>query len=198
MTDEFFDIPEDEIPVIEPVTCIALVKDNVVTNVILATLSWARNFALGDNDLAMEAGDARKGWVLIDGELHENIVDDFKEKSVDELKTELKQQISALKWEHEIGGITIGGIPISTGIDDQNRINTVLTAGQIAGLQSVDFKSAAGWVTLTIDQIRGIAVAIAFHVQACFSAERAHHEAIEALETVEELTEYDVNSGWPP
>ena len=42
----------------------------------------------------------------------------------------------------------------------------------------------------------GIAAAIALHVQACFSAERAHHEAIAAASDAD-LYGYDINTGWP-
>ena len=45
-----------------------------------------------------------------------------------------------------------------------------------------------------VEQIAGIAAAIAHHVQACFTAERVHHEAIDALD---DLTDYDVTAGWP-
>ena len=45
-------------------------------------------------------------------------------------------------------------------------------------------------------QMQGIAAAIALHVQACFSSERAHHEAIAAASETE-LYGYDINTGWP-
>lgn len=34
-------------------------------------------------------------------------------------------------------------------------------------------------------------------LQACFSAERAHHEAIGAIASIEALQAYDVTAGWP-
>ena len=47
-----------------------------------------------------------------------------------------------------------------------------------------------------LERMRGIAAAIALHVQACFSAERAHHNAIAAASETE-LMAYDINTGWP-
>lgn len=35
------------------------------------------------------------------------------------------------------------------------------------------------------------------HVQACFTAERLHHEAINALTDIADAQGYDVTSGWP-
>ena len=113
-------------------------------------------------------------------------------------KASLKQQATAIRWERETGGITLpGGVRVGTSIEDQNRITSVIANAQLAGVSTVDFKAATGWVTLTLAEVQGIAAAIAVHVQACFSAERAHHEAIEALMSIEALQAYDVTAGWP-
>lgn len=85
---------------------------------------------------------------------------------------------------------------MGTTIDDQNRITSVISNAQLAGVASVDFKAQSGWVTLSLTQMQGIAAAIALHVQACFSDERTHHEAIAAASDAE-LMAYDINTGWP-
>lgn len=89
-----------------------------------------------------------------------------------------------------------GGVTVGTTIDDQNRITSVIANAQLAGVDSVDFKAQSGWTTLSLEHMRGIAAAIALHVQACFSAERAHHEAINAASGAE-LYGYDINARWP-
>lgn len=105
--------------------------------------------------------------------------------------------VSQKRWAVETGGLTLpGGATVGTGIDDQNRITSVIANAQLAGVASVDFKARDSWVTLTLDQVRGIATSIALHVQACFSAERAHHEALAAAAD-EDLWPYDINVGWP-
>ncbi len=111
-------------------------------------------------------------------------------------KESLKALATSLRWQHETGGVEVGGVRVATALDDQNRISTVLMAGQLGDLEEVDFKASSGWVRLTLAQIQGIAAAISTHVQACFTAERAHHEAIDALEDGE-IAAYDVTTGWP-
>lgn len=113
-----------------------------------------------------------------------------------EQRANLTAAVTNLRWQHETGGITVGGIVVGTTIDDQNRITSVVANAQAAGVASVDFKAASGWVTLTVAQVQAIAAAIALHVQACFSAERAHHEAL-ASTPDDELLAYDVEAGWP-
>lgn len=113
------------------------------------------------------------------------------------IKLNLMQAVTEKRWQVETAGLTLpNGARVATGTADQNRISNVITNATAAGLTSVDFKAENGWVTLTIEEIRGIATAIAVHVQACFSAERTHHVAIQAL-SVEELQGYDLTAHWP-
>lgn len=115
----------------------------------------------------------------------------------DQVRASLLQAVSAKRWAVETGGLTLpGGATVGTTIDDQNRITSVIANAQMAGVVSVDFKAQSGWVTLSLEHMRGIAAAIALHVQACFSAERAHHEAIAAASETE-LMAYDINTEWP-
>lgn len=115
----------------------------------------------------------------------------------EQVRGNLLRAVSARRWAGETGGLTLpGGATVGTTIDDQNRITSVIANAQLAGVASVDFKAQSGWVTLSLDHMRGIAAAIALHVQACFSAERMHHEAISAASDAE-LYGYDIAAGWP-
>lgn len=112
-------------------------------------------------------------------------------------RAELTNTVTALRWAKETGGLTLtNGITVGTSTEDQNRITTVIANAQLAGVTSVDFKAQSGWVTLQISEVQALAAAIALHVQACFSAERAHHEAITALNDAS-LDSYDITTGWP-
>lgn len=109
----------------------------------------------------------------------------------------LKAAATAKRWGVETGAITLpNGVRVGTGKADQDRITSVIANAALAGVTSVDFKAQSGWVTLTIAEVQAVAAAVALHVQACFSAERAHHEAIDALPEAA-LADYDVNTGWP-
>jgi hypothetical protein len=118
-------------------------------------------------------------------------------KSAEDARAELVAAATEQRWLHETGGILINGVRVGTNLDDQNRLSGVLSAIQLGGLESVDFKAQSGWVQLTAAELQGIALAISAHVQACFTAERAHHEAIEQLQTQAEVDAYDVMAGWP-
>lgn len=119
----------------------------------------------------------------------------------------VKDAITAKRWQIETGGLTLpNGVHVATGIDDQNRITSVIANAELAGVSSVDFKAASGWVSVTVAELKAVAAAIALHVQRCFTAERAHHEAIDALAAQYEadpeglqsaLQAYDTEQGWP-
>lgn len=119
----------------------------------------------------------------------------------------LKKTATQKRWQVETGGITLpNGVHVATGIDDQNRITSVIANAELAGVSSVDFKAASGWVSVTVAELKAVAAAIALHVQQCFTAERMHHEAIDAIAAQHEadpeglqaaLAAYDTTRGWP-
>lgn len=122
---------------------------------------------------------------------------ELQEKDLAQIKVELAARATEHRWLIETGGLTLpNGVQIKTGADDQARITSVIANANLAGVTSVDFKAASGWITLTISEIEEIAWAIARHVQSCFAAERSHHEAIASLTTLEAAEAYDVSKGW--
>ncbi len=153
-------------------------------------------------------GQAPDGYVAMDGERPTATAIATAQGVWEEPKvtaTQLKGIVTAFRWEVETGGITLPtGARVATGIDDQNRITSVVANAERAGLEQVDFKAEQGWVSVTLVELQAIATAVALHVQACFSAERAHHEAIDALALIEDPQErqaaldgYDKAQGWP-
>ena len=116
---------------------------------------------------------------------------------IEQVRADLMDAATSKRWDVMTGGVTLpGGISVGTTIDDQNRVTSVIANAQLAGVESMDFKAQSGWVTLSLDQVRGIAAAVALHVHACYAAERAHHVAIAAASDAE-LYGYDINAGWP-
>lgn len=114
-------------------------------------------------------------------------------------KARLMAAATAKRWEVETGGVTFpGGLRVNTTRDDQDSITRVLVNAQAAGISQVRFKASSGWINgLPMDELRQIANAIALHVQGCYDAEYAHHEAIEALTTLAQARAYDPIAYYP-
>ncbi len=118
--------------------------------------------------------------------------------SIDSIRAQLLTEVSDMRRRVEGGGIVLpSGAVILTGLDDQNRVSAALTSMERFNISAIDFKAASGWVKLTVAELSGIGAAIAAHVQNCFSAERAHHEAIAAQTDLDALAGYDTSHGWP-
>lgn len=173
----------------------ALINNYQVMEVITDTEEFAVSLAY-ESTIPHET--AQPGWTYTDGVLSPPVVPGEPQPplvvwTLDMFRDALKGAATEQRWMVETSGITLGGILVGTTIADQNRIASVL----LSPVTQVDFKATSGWVTLDIETIRAIAAAIAAHVQACFSAERAHHAAIDALSTIAAAQAYDVTTGWP-
>lgn len=175
-----------------------IIENNVVVNTIVATVAEAQVAYPDAICLDADQYPGGIGWTW-DGE--QLVPPPAPEPSIEDLRAQVQQAATDKRWEVMTGGLTLpGGIEVGTTIDDQNRITSVVANAALAGLtdaDEVDFKATSGWVRITIAQIKAIAGAIGQFVQACYTAERAHHDAIALLETAQELREYDVNAGWP-
>lgn len=106
--------------------------------------------------------------------------------------------VTSYRWEVETGGITLpNGAKIFTAIEDQNRINSLMSNIGLSGLEEIDFKAANGWYKMTITELEDMVKAIALHLQQCFTAEKLNHEAIDSLNSIEELKAYDWKQHFP-
>jgi hypothetical protein len=114
-----------------------------------------------------------------------------------EVKATRMAALAAYRYERETGGITLGGASIRTDRESQALVSGAFQLVQIAPETVIDWKGSAGWVQLDAATMAAIAVAVATHVQACFSAEKTHAEAIDACATAEEAGTYDFTAGWP-
>ena len=114
-----------------------------------------------------------------------------------DIKAQRLNELAAYRFTKETAGITLNGMTIETNRESQALITGAWSFSQLNPAVLIDWKAESGWIQIDAATIAGIAGAVAAHVQACFSAERIHAEAILALETSEEVAAYDVTMGWP-
>ena len=102
-------------------------------------------------------------------------------------------RLAAYRWHRETGGVDLpDGGAIDTTREAQAQVSSVFNALSSGMIESVEWKSRLGWVTVTLAEFGLIAGMVAKHVQACFSAERAVTLDIEAAETVDDLAALDI------
>lgn len=114
-----------------------------------------------------------------------------------DVKAERLAALAAHRYAIETGGIDIGGASIRTDLESQSKIAGAHALVTAEPSTVIDWKGAAGWVQLDAATMTAIALAVGTHIQACYSAERTHAEAIEACETAAAAGTYDFTDGWP-
>ena len=129
-------------------------------------------------------------------------VQDMAQEEVDALlvtkKAALKTAATAKRKSVEAGGKTLpGGIILATSKDDQDRIASAILYLRDNPAATIDWKADSGWVQIGLLEIEQFKNLIGAFVQDCFSAEKAHHTAIDAITTLEAAGAYDIAAGWP-
>ena len=110
-------------------------------------------------------------------------------------KADLYAAVANKRWEVETGGIAVGGLPINTERESIAKLHQAFTSLELGFFTDTPWKGGDDlWVTVTLEQITPVAKVVAAFGRACFAAEKAHQEAIEACE---DLDKYDINTGWP-
>ncbi len=127
-----------------------------------------------------DAGRLVQAW-----EVEPRTVDDVRQAQIDALADH--------RWQRETGGVALpDGGAIDTTREAQAQVSSAFNALSSGMIESVEWKSRLGWVTVTLAEFGLIAGMVAKHVQACFSAERAVTLDIEAAETVDYLAALDI------
>ena len=102
-------------------------------------------------------------------------------------------RIAARRWLAETSGTTVEGMPIDTGRDSQGLITGAALAAMLDPAYSVRWKTVAGFVDLTAQQIIGVASAVRTFVQASFDREAVLLGAVADGSITAEMLE----EGWP-
>lgn len=103
------------------------------------------------------------------------------------------QELADHRWQIETGGVTLpDGSRILTDRESQAQLTSAYQSLSMPFVESIDWKAAGGWVTVTETELRPIAQAVAQHVQGCFKAERIVSEQIDAAEGAEALYGIDI------
>jgi len=121
-----------------------------------------------------------------------------KDIDFDTLKIKALDELSRYRYSIEVNGITINGTRIDTSRDSQAMINGAYAYSQATG-GNIEFKTPSGFVTLTAEEIKEIALAVGLHVQDCFSVEKTHTNNINQLSDAEAIKIYmqsNVLTGW--
>ena len=115
------------------------------------------------------------------------------------LKAQVKAKLAEFRYSREVGGIKLpSGFTISTTRESQGQLASAYSSMKNGLIASVNWKNIDGsWTILTISKLEVIAKSVAEYVSNCFYAESEHVQAIDALDTADELYAYNYSVNYP-
>ena len=121
------------------------------------------------------------------------------ELSLATAKANLITDLSAKRNQVETAGIVVGGTAIGSDQTARTLLNDAITALQCPGAPAeILYKFPSGqWSSVALTMAQGMLAAIAGHVAACASNQRALETAIMAATDIAGLQAIDINQGWP-
>ncbi|MFC3674648.1 DUF4376 domain-containing protein [Ferrovibrio xuzhouensis] len=140
-------------------------------------------------------------YVVSENRNNEVITYEATPRPVADILVRRQADLAAFRYGIETAGIELGGSVIRTDEASQAKISSAYSLVQRDPEMVIDWKAANGWEQLDAAAMTAIAVTAGTHVQACYSTEKLHSQAMKALadaENIPSLIDYDFTAGWPP
>jgi hypothetical protein len=110
-------------------------------------------------------------------------------KPLEILCVDMLTELAGIRYQVETGGITLpDGTRIKTEREDQAMTNAAYSSLKNGLVPSTEWKSANGWLTVTLTDLEPVATVLARHVAASFGAERDVAEQIKQSDQAALLT----------
>lgn len=93
---------------------------------------------------------------------------------------ELKAHLATLRYDHEVGGVTVSGMDIASDLGSQAKILAVRVAAIVDTNFTTSWKALNGFFTLDATAIVAISDAVRDHIAGAFAAEAAVSAQIDA------------------
>ena len=176
----------------------AIIKDNIVVNIVEADEAFVPPEGFVVRDLT--SSDFVSVGYSYDPNTNNIVPPELPLLEVFENRLSELKDYRDLKIE---GGVTLGNISVTTDNLTQQRLAAARTVAREAldnsQTYTVDWKAGNGWFTLDAATIILLADAVRAHIQACFSQEKTHYEAIKAYYDADNksaIESYDITTGW--
>lgn len=109
----------------------------------------------------------------------------------------LAAAIAEHRYNQEVAGITVGGVPMSTERGDHRTVmHTIRTEARANAEFVAPLKTAAGFVPMDASTIMAVTDAMLWYINACFVRESALRTAMESTDDLDSIAA-DMLTGWP-
>jgi hypothetical protein len=104
--------------------------------------------------------------------------------------------LASARYAAQISPVTIGGISLNANPASITMLNSAIASLGTSTTATVNFKAQSGWTVMNLAQLQAFSTAINAQIQFCFSNEFAQTQNIMALTTTDEISAYDITTGW--
>jgi hypothetical protein len=112
-------------------------------------------------------------------------------------KNKLKDQIADIRWQMETSGIILeNGMKIRTDRESQSKVAEAVLLFQYSPNSIIHWKANGTWIEVNAAMMVGVALKVGEWIQKCFYNERLHWDAINALQTIDEVFNYQASAHW--
>lgn len=116
--------------------------------------------------------------------------------TIEEAKAGRLAELAEYRWLKETAGVNVNGFIIKTDEVSQAKMSGAKVYSDLNPETLIDWKTDNGWIQIDRNTLLTAGNAVGAHVQACYSQERVHSDAINALDTIAEIEAYDIQTGW--
>jgi hypothetical protein len=128
-------------------------------------------------------------WNMSAGEEHVVTLDEVKSSKLAEL--EQRDSSSAVN-EFIVNGVGAWFEP-----SERSNYNSSIQAAETMGLSELTFYVGSVALTVSVEQAKQMLAAVQLYADQCFIVTKQHAAAISALESIEDVQDYDITAGYP-
>lgn len=120
------------------------------------------------------------------------------ERTIEEAKREMKAKISQYDYSENVNSFTING-QMSAWFTVQERTNykNSIDSAKLLGVEQLAFFIGDTALTISTELAEKMLAAIQLYADTCFIVTKQHKLAVDSLETIEEVDNYDYTVGYP-
>ena len=113
------------------------------------------------------------------------------ELSVGAYRDKIKGRVAEHRYSKETAGTSLSdGTKLTTDRNTQSALANLKVSFDAGIVTEVQWKTEGGFITLDATKLNEVITAVTTHVQSVFASEKAACEALDALNTLEELAAY--------
>lgn len=119
------------------------------------------------------------------------------EKTLDQIKQEKIWELERYDSSDSVNSFLVNNKPTWISATDRSNYRTSIEAAEIVGKTEVSVYIVDQLITLTTERAKTILAQIQLYADSCYLTTMQHKKAIQALETAEEVNNYDYTVNYP-